>query len=103
MAVLVAGVLGGCSGPDPEQVANWRETFCTRLGAWQEARDAAEGGAANAGRAVVAAAKVLDREGLDQDGSHVLIDTALAVEGDLGAAGRAASYCDGVGFETLVG
>jgi hypothetical protein len=53
--------------------------------------------------AAVAAAKMLDREGLDHDGSHILNDTAAAVDGDTGAESRAVSYCSDSGFETLVG
>lgn len=101
VAVLVCAS-AGCSGTDPEEVRNRRETYCTRLAAWQRAEGAAEGGDEAAGYAAVAAAKALDREGLDVDGSHVLRDTALAVDGDPDAGGRAAAYCAATGFETLM-
>ncbi|MFD5266232.1 hypothetical protein [Streptomyces sp. NPDC058335] len=41
------------------------------------------------GHAAVAAAKVLDREGLDRDGSHILDDTVAAVGDDTGAESHA--------------
>lgn len=45
----------------------------------------------------------LDRAGLEHEGSRILEDTVDAVGGDEAAEGRAVSYCDGTGFETLVG
>ncbi|WP_320779950.1 hypothetical protein [Streptomyces sp. CRN 30] len=105
VAVAVAGVLGvcltGCSGTDSAVAHDRRETYCGRLGAWQQARNAGDGGDGIAGIAVVAASKPLDRDRLDTGGSHVLTDTALAVEGDPQAEGRVVAYCDAVGFETL--
>ncbi|WP_437082349.1 hypothetical protein [Streptomyces sp. enrichment culture] len=102
VAVVVVGASAGCSGTDPEEVRNRRETYCTGLAAWQRAERAAEGGDEVAGYGVVAAAKALDQEGLDVDGSHILQDTGLAVGGDPAAEGRAAAYCADTGFETLV-
>ncbi|GGX86783.1 hypothetical protein [Streptomyces minutiscleroticus] len=103
-AVVVIGVIGGCSSPHAPGRSDERErSYCTGLGAWQDARRAADGSAEAAGDAALAAAKVLDREGLDHDGSHVLRDTAAAVGGDAGAESRVVSYCDATGFETLVG
>ncbi|MFF3317348.1 hypothetical protein ACFYV5_17840 [Streptomyces sp. NPDC003035] len=125
--VLVALALAcGCSSQDPEQVTAWQRDYCGKLGLWQHGRDSAVfSGAAraevatgsvgaadasvieareSAGRAAIAASAVLDREQLDRDGSHILADTHQAVmSGDLRAEARAVRYCDGAGFETLVG
>ncbi|MFF4762081.1 hypothetical protein [Streptomyces sp. NPDC001292] len=121
-AVIVVGLMSSCSSYDPARVKEWQRNYCTRLGAWQDVRDAmaadAEGtetsdgqidpspefdNADIAGHAAIAAAKVLDREGLDRSSGHILDDTAMAVGGDTGAEARATSYCDDSGFETLVG
>lgn len=52
---------------------------------------------------MISAAKVVDREHLDHDGSHILNDTAQAVShNDRNAEGRVSAYCSAVGFETLM-
>lgn len=121
-AVAVAGLMSGCSSDDPARAKEWQRVYCTRLGSWQDARDALTAStgdagandaraarspefrdAENAGHAAVAASRVLDREGLDHAGGHLVEDTARAVGGDTEAEGRATSYCSGSGFETLVG
>ncbi|GGQ09741.1 hypothetical protein [Streptomyces roseolilacinus] len=120
--VAVAGLMSGCSSDDPARAEEWQRVYCTRLGSWQDARDAltvstGDAGAddaraarspefrdaENAAHAAVAASKVLDREGLDHTGGHLVEDTVWAVGGDTEAEGRATSYCSGSGFETLVG
>ncbi|MEU4091549.1 hypothetical protein [Streptomyces sp. NPDC026673] len=123
--VVVAGLISGCSSAEPARAMEWQRRYCTELGAWQDAGRAlaeaaddaddvgGEGGEGGrsagsdevevSGHGAVAAAKVLDREGLDRDGSHILIDTAAAVGGDTGAERRVVSYCEDSGFETLVG
>jgi hypothetical protein len=101
-AVVVAvGLVSGCSSDDSAQAAKWRESYCAALGKWQQAKAAASGSAAS-GYAVVAAAKRLDREGLDRDGGHILDDTAAALDGDADAERRAVTYCEDSGFETMV-
>ncbi|MFI8519344.1 hypothetical protein ACIGEZ_16130 [Streptomyces sp. NPDC085481] len=108
VVVLVAGLVSGCSSSGSAAAEERQQDYCTKLGSWQDIRDdaVAAGGAGDqadlAGYAAVSAAKVIDREGLDRGGSHVLDDTVMAVGGDPVAEGRAASYCDGSGFETLV-
>ncbi|MFF8991328.1 hypothetical protein ACF09H_15550 [Streptomyces sp. NPDC014983] len=119
-AVVVAGLVSGCSSYDSEQAKEWRRSYCTKLGAWQDARDETAGstgsvdangrnarspGSDNAyfdGHAAIAAAKLPHRKGLDHGGSHILDDTVMAIGGDPGAERRAVSYCDDSGFETLV-
>ncbi|MFD3452362.1 hypothetical protein ACFWVC_09280 [Streptomyces sp. NPDC058691] len=119
---VVVCLISSCSSAEPAKVKGWQQNYCTELGAWQDARrvmaasaqdvagDDDQSGQSSefddfevSGYAAVAAAKVLDREGLDRNGSHILNDTAAAVDGDTGAESRAVSYCDGSGFETLVG
>ncbi|WP_137988957.1 hypothetical protein [Streptomyces vilmorinianum] len=95
--------MSGCSSYDPEQAKAWQRDYCTKLGSWQKARNATDPSVEAAGYAAIAVAKVLDREHLDHDGSHVLDDTARAVTaGDGEAEGRAVAYCGSSGFETLV-
>ncbi|MER6852835.1 hypothetical protein AB0A81_06765 [Streptomyces flaveolus] len=101
-AVVVVGLTGGCSSGDTEQDDETRQHYCSALGTWQQTKARSEN-ADVAGYAALAAARRLDREGLDKSGSHVLQDTALAVDtGDAGAEGRVASYCTDAGFETYV-
>nr|BFD80763.1 hypothetical protein StreXyl84_01640 [Streptomyces sp. Xyl84] len=121
-AVVVAAVLmNGCSSDDPAQAEEWQRDYCTKLGSWQDAAhatttseadaDAGEGQSAqspdfdnteSAGHAVIEASKRLDQAGLEHGNTHILDDTVDAVGGDVGAEGRAVSYCDSSGFETLV-
>ncbi|MFI2409779.1 hypothetical protein [Streptomyces sp. NPDC018947] len=102
-AVLLAGacLLSGCSSGDDGRDDETRQHYCSRLGTWQDMKARAED-AGIAGYAAVAAAKRIDKEGLDRAGSHVLDDTALAVDGDPDAEGRVARYCSDAGFETMV-
>ncbi|MFH9550985.1 hypothetical protein [Streptomyces sp. NPDC017435] len=114
--------MSSCSSDDPAQAKEWQRDFCTKLGSWQDAKHATTASVADddasdgqnvqspefgdtesAAHAVIGASKRLDREGLEQGGSHILDDTVNAVGGDIRAEGRAVSYCDSSGFETLVG
>jgi hypothetical protein len=113
--------MSSCSSDDPAQAKEWQRDYCTKLGSWQDAKRAATasvadadasdgqnvqspefGNAESAGHAVIDASKRLDREGLEHGGNRILDDTVNAVGGDIGAEGRAVSYCDSSGFETLV-
>ncbi|MFJ8541952.1 hypothetical protein ACIRFH_08050 [Streptomyces sp. NPDC093586] len=100
--VVLVGLASGCSSHDTAQDDETREHYCSTLGTWQKEK-ARSGNADVAGYAALAAARRLDKEGLDRSGSHVLRDTALAVDNaDTDAEGRAASYCTDAGFETYV-
>ncbi|MGW5775063.1 hypothetical protein [Streptomyces sp. NPDC003863] len=110
---FAAVLLGGCSSSDADEVKAYWQDYCTRLGAWQEARNSVDafpkkaggtdGGAKELAPAVISAARVLDGKGHDEDGARVLDDTVAAVTGaDLMAEGRVVSSCDRAGFETLV-
>ncbi|MFG2472394.1 hypothetical protein ACGFXB_44200 [Streptomyces canus] len=121
-AVAVAAFLvSGCSSDDPAQAQEWQRDYCTKLGSWQDAAhatrtteadaDVDEGQSVqspefdnteSASRAVIEASQRLDRAGLEHGDIHILDDTVNAVGGDVGAEGRAVSYCDNSGFETLV-
>ncbi|MFI6253425.1 hypothetical protein [Streptomyces sp. NPDC051016] len=103
--VVAAALMSGCSSHDPAQAKELQRDYCTKLGSWQDAAHAtptSEADTESAGRAVVAASKRLDQAGLEHGGTHILDDTVDAVGGDIGAEGRAVSYCDSSGFETLV-
>ncbi|MFJ3206497.1 hypothetical protein [Streptomyces flaveolus] len=102
MAAVVAGLASGCSSHDTGQDDETRQHYCSAFGTWQRTKARSEN-ADVAGYAALAAARRLDREGLDTSGSHVLQDTALAVDNaDTSAEGRAATYCTNAGFETYV-
>ncbi|MFI8369958.1 hypothetical protein [Streptomyces sp. NPDC085466] len=110
LAVVLAGVLSACGAqePDPERVASWREDYCWDLSTWQRiTHDPPVKGYGNepvlTAAAVISAAKVIDREHLDHEGSHVLHDTVEAVShNDRDAEKRVSEYCAEVGFETLM-
>lgn len=118
---VAAVLMSGCSSDDPAQAKEWQRDYCAKLGSWQDAAHATATGEADAdagdgqgvrspesddtesaAHAVVEASKRLDRAGLDQGDTDILDDTVNAVDGDVGAEGRAVSYCDSSGFETLV-
>ncbi|MFD8963397.1 hypothetical protein ACFV0C_00090 [Streptomyces sp. NPDC059568] len=118
-AVVVAVLLSSCSSGDPAQAKELQGDYCTKLGAWQNATttsvadaDASDGqndqspefdNAEPAGQEVIDASKRLDGAGLEHADTRILDDTVNAVRGDGEAVGRAVSYCDSAGFETLVG
>jgi hypothetical protein len=121
VVVVAAVLMSGCSSDDPAQAKEWQRDYCAKLGSWQDAKHAmaasgaesdASGGqnvqspefgnTESAARAVIDSSKRLDREGLEHGGTRILDDTVNAVGGDIGAEGRAVSYCDSSGFETLV-
>ncbi|MGV9251622.1 hypothetical protein [Streptomyces sp. NPDC003697] len=118
MAVVVVTVLmSSCSSEEPARSRERQEDYCAKLGSWQDARRAvADAGAddarsapssesddvASAGQAAISASRRLGGDGIAADGSDVLDATVAAVAGDTDAEGRAVSYCDDSGFETLV-
>ena len=108
--VLAAGATAGCSSEaEPSPMAEeWRRDYCTKLGSWQDVRDGrirpgTDPDPAALGQLAVLAAGVLEREGLQPAGGHLVDDTKMAVLGDGVAEGRAVTYCGEAGFETLVG
>ncbi|MFJ3666603.1 hypothetical protein ACIPSE_09110 [Streptomyces sp. NPDC090106] len=103
-----AVLLAGCSSDRPAHAEEWQQDYCARLGDWQRAEHAGTTGetddelAESLGRSAVRAARRLDRAGLELGGTRILDDTVDAVRGATDAEGRAVSYCDSAGFETLV-
>ncbi|MDT6985448.1 hypothetical protein ACFSUJ_32735 [Streptomyces lusitanus] len=122
IVVVAAVLMSGCSSDDPARAEERQRDYCTKLGTWQDTAHATTTGEADgeaggghggqssefdntesAGHVLIEAAKRLERAGLEDGGTHIVDDTVNAVDGDIGAEGRAVSYCDSSGFETLVG
>ncbi|MER7742538.1 hypothetical protein ABTX34_30195 [Streptomyces sp. NPDC096538] len=113
--------MSSCSSDDPAQTKERQQDYCTKLGTWQDTTHATTTGepdaearegqsvqppkfdnTESAGHAVIDASQRLDRASLEYGGTDIVDDTVNAVGGDIGAEGRAVSYCDSSGFETLV-
>lgn len=112
VAVLALVVVAGCSsseGKDEERLTAQRENYCTQLGAWQEARNAAgtdtpESGYDEVG-AVAQDAFLAMRPLRDEPvgGGRTLAEATVAAmnNSDAEAEGRLVQYCGDVGFEML--
>ncbi|MFH8447263.1 hypothetical protein ACH4D3_39485 [Streptomyces sp. NPDC018026] len=122
VVVVAAVLMSSCSSDDPAQAKERQRDYCTKLGTWQDTAHATTAGepdadagdgqgvqspafdtTESAGHAVIEASKRLDRASPEHGGTGIVDDTVNAVGGDIGAEGRAVSYCDSSGFETLVG
>ncbi|OWA01024.1 hypothetical protein B9W62_34505 [Streptomyces sp. CS113] len=111
--LALVAVTAGCTsseGGDEQRLTAQRENYCTQLGAWQKARNAAatdtpepseydEVGAV--AQNTFLAMRPLRDETLD--GGRTLAEATVAAvnNGDSEAEGRVVQYCDDVGFETL--
>ncbi|MFB4420464.1 hypothetical protein C5F59_005155 [Streptomyces sp. QL37] len=109
---LVAAA-AGCSSSDDvdeQRLTGKRETYCTQLGTWQKARNAADpdtpdpSGYDEVGalaQDAFLAMRPLKDEGVD--GGRTLGEATVAAmtKGDSEAEGRVVKYCDDAGFETL--
>ncbi|WP_329252262.1 hypothetical protein OG223_24025 [Streptomyces sp. NBC_01478] len=102
VVAVVAVLMSGCSSGESAQDKAWQEEYCDKLGSWQDEVRAKSANTESAGEAVLYAAKKLDKAGLEHGGTRILDDTVNAIGGDIGAEGRAVSYCDSAGFETSV-
>ncbi|PSM45370.1 hypothetical protein C6Y14_01455 [Streptomyces dioscori] len=115
MAVLVAlpALLAGCSsagGEDEERLTAQRENYCTQLGAWQRARNAArtdtsdsagDDEAGTVARDAFLAMRPLQDETVGR-GRTLAEATVAAMENrDSEAEQRIVEYCADAGFETL--
>ncbi|MBQ0988181.1 hypothetical protein KBZ10_27445 [Streptomyces sp. F63] len=113
--------MSSCSSDDPARAEKWQQEYCTKLGAWQDAKRAAATSGADvsagderddpssesddvgsAGQAAITASERLVRGDTAHRGGTILDDTSSAVAGDIDGERRAVSYCDSAGFETLV-
>ncbi|MGY4916231.1 hypothetical protein ACWD9K_13615 [Streptomyces sp. 900116325] len=106
-------VVAGCSsseGKDAQRLTAQRENYCTQLGAWQRARNAAgadtpESSGYDEVGAVAQDAFLAMRPLRDEpvDGGRTLAEATVAAmnNGDSEAEGRVVQYCEDVGFETL--
>ncbi|WP_225890826.1 hypothetical protein [Streptomyces dioscori] len=115
LAVLVAlpALLAGCSsagGEDEERLTAQRENYCTQLGAWQRARNAArtdtsdsagDDEAGTVARDAFLAMRPLQDETVGR-GRTLAEATVAAMENrDSEAEQRIVEYCADAGFETL--
>ncbi|WP_329157001.1 hypothetical protein OHB49_00650 [Streptomyces sp. NBC_01717] len=114
VAVLaLVAVAAGCSsseGEDEERLTAQRENYCTQLGAWQKARNAAatdtpESSGYDVVGAVTQDAFLAMRPLRDEPvgGGRTLAEATVAAmkNSDSEAEGRVVQYCGGVGFEAL--
>ncbi|MCX5443777.1 MULTISPECIES: hypothetical protein [unclassified Streptomyces] len=111
--LALVAVVAGCSsseGRDEERLTTQRENYCTQLGAWQEARNAAgtdtpEPSGYDEVGAVAQDAFLAMRPLRDEpvDGGRTLAEATVAAMNnrDSEAEGRVVQYCDDVGFEML--
>ncbi|MEE1793016.1 hypothetical protein PUR28_20030 [Streptomyces sp. BE308] len=114
-ALALMAVAVGCSsseGKDGQQLTAQRENYCTQLGAWQKARNAAgtdtdtpdSSGYDEVG-AVAQDAFLAMRPLRDESvgGGRTLAEATVAAmnNSDSEAEGRVVQYCGDVGFETL--
>lgn len=110
--LALVAVAAGCSsseGRDAERLTAQRENYCTQLGAWQEARNAAGTDTPKSGYddvgAVAQDAFLAMRPLRDEPvgGGRTLAEATVAAMNnrDSEAEGRVVQYCGDVGFETL--
>ncbi|GHI99703.1 lipoprotein [Streptomyces olivaceus] len=111
--VLALVVTAGCSsseGGDEQRLTAQRENYCTQLGAWQKARNAAGTGTPESSGydevgAVAQDAFLAVRPLRDEtvDGGRTLAEATVAAmnNSDSEAERRVVQYCDDAGFETL--
>ncbi|MET9587541.1 hypothetical protein ABZY10_31490 [Streptomyces sp. NPDC006539] len=111
--LALVAVVAGCSsseGKDEERLTAQRENYCTQLGEWQEARNAAgtdtpESSGYDEVGAVAQDAFLAMRPLRDApvDGGRTLAEATVAAMSnrDSEAEGRVVQYCDDVGFEML--
>jgi len=111
--LALVAVTAGCSsseGRDEERLTAQRENYCTQLGAWQKARNAAgtdtpEPSGYDEVGAVAQNAFLAMRPLRDETvgGGRTLAEATVAAmnNSDSEAEGRVVRYCDDVGFETL--
>lgn len=113
LVLALAAVTAGCSsseGEDEERLTGLRENYCTQLGAWQKARNAAGADTPDSSGydevgAVAQDAFLAMRPLRDEtvgEGRALAEATVAAMNnGDSEAEGRVVRYCADAGFETL--
>ncbi|WP_326600986.1 hypothetical protein [Streptomyces sp. NBC_01800] len=111
--LALVAVAAGCSsseGKDEERLTAQRENYCTQLGTWQKARNAAgtdtpESSGYDEVGAVAQDAFLAMRPLRDETvgGGRTLAEATVAAmnNSDSEAEGRIVQYCGDVGFETL--
>ncbi|MFF8596942.1 hypothetical protein ACF061_37085 [Streptomyces sp. NPDC015220] len=112
-ALALVAVAAGCSsskGQDAQRLTKQRENYCTQLGTWQKARNAAGAGTPDSSGYNEAEASARDallavrplRDETVGGGRTLAEATAAAMNnGDSEAEERVVKYCEDVGFETL--
>lgn len=113
LVLALAAVTAGCSsseGEDEQRLTGLRENYCTQLGAWQKARNAAGADTSDSSGydevgAVAQDAFLAMRPLRDEtvgEGRTLAEATVAAMnKGDSEAEGRVVRYCADAGFETL--
>ncbi|UPZ26792.1 hypothetical protein MUK60_02590 [Streptomyces sp. LRE541] len=114
--VVLLALLAGCSstdGEDEERLTAQRENYCTQLGAWQKARNAASTDAADAAdsagddeagtvaRDAFLAMRPLKDESVGQGRTLAEATVAAMSNSDSEAEQRVVEYCGDMAFETL--
>ncbi|MFE1794843.1 hypothetical protein ACFW9L_01610 [Streptomyces sp. NPDC059517] len=118
LAALMAlmALMAGCSssdGEDEKRLTAQRENYCTQLGAWQSARNAARTDASDSAdpsgddeigtvaRDAFLAMRPLKEESLGQGRTLAEATVAAMSNSDSEAEQRLVEYCGDAGFETL--
>ncbi|MFD4693739.1 hypothetical protein [Streptomyces sp. NPDC058463] len=112
--IALVAVAAGCSsseGEDEQRLTELRENYCTQLGTWQKARNAADTDAPDPSGfdevGAVAQDAFLAMRPLQDEavgGGRTLAEATVAAmkNNDSEAEGRVVQYCDDSGFETLM-
>ncbi|MCW8096345.1 hypothetical protein [Streptomyces tauricus] len=114
--LVLLALLAGCSstdGEDEERLTVQRENYCTQLGAWQKARNAASTDTADSAdsagddevgtvaRDAFVAMRPLKDESVGQGRTLAEATVAAMSNSDSEAERRVVEYCGDMGFETL--
>ncbi|WP_329204278.1 hypothetical protein OG257_01990 [Streptomyces sp. NBC_00683] len=112
--IALVAVAAGCSsseGKDEQRLTELRENYCTQLGTWQRARNAADTDTPDPSGfdeiGAVAQDAFLAMRPLQDEavgGGRTLAEATVAAmkNNDSEAEGRVVQYCDDSGFETLM-
>ena len=111
--IALVAVVAGCSSSEGgnEELTAQQENYCTQLGAWQKARNAADTETpdpsgydyvGDVAQDVLLAARPLRDESVGAGRTLAEATAAAMKRSDSLAEGRVVQYCDDAGFETLM-